>query len=801
MKRKSKWMVSLAAAAAVTLCAGVFAACGNQKAQLSEFKDGVNYYYGDGRDVHLKGWFPSKSDEIYTVTEEAEAVKLHYYNNESWRNFGLSVEGTFSDFSWLNFTMKAGGTEDIVSAFVKIVNPIREDGDNMNVLGTDVYFDLTEEYVTYSFLVPSIHRQILDVVNDVCLFPDPGMTGTYGDVYVKDAWFSKTQPEGSKFVNEQNVGAMEGWSAEAWTGYQLRRVENAEMRLTWNRPAEWAGAFRSVVLPDEPVNKLTFTFTSDAVENAADSVDHFQLILRGDEASWNEGGWWNYYEQWLADYEKGGVYAPNGNGEIVMEIPVGAALAAMEGQHNKQLLLGLQVESVPTAASKYDGRGQMTVKSVEFSWDDDLEQEQPPAESLRWQVVSHGAQYYNVSQKEGVLANVTYENVPKALWANLYADVPAAERKGKVSVTLRNNGTETVWYKSSLDGTKPVEGTEKYGTIAAGATETIVMETAQPYTAITLFIDGCCTDEAVPEETLFSGDVDVVSVTFGEGEEIELPAANWQPNGDNHPYTITVENGNTTVAYDRAMSWSEPCLKSDFVFTVAENGFIAIDFTNRNAWTAKVRFDLMKYSAEGTWETLKAGELTEVAAGETLTVNVAVKAGDELAGLLAFVDVEGEGAGSVTISPVRFAAGGTSEKEVNVNWTTNAENLSVADGTVTITNLPIDAWKNVSTDFSIEEGYTVVKVSVTNATEHLVKFKLSAHDEAWAQIGADSEASVVWLEIPASQTWDFVAVFTPEQAAQVRRLMLMIDCWATGDANAPEAPYNGTVTINSVVIS
>ena len=657
MNKKNKWVVSLTVAAAVTLCAGVFSACDGEKAKPSEFKDGVNYYYGDGQDVHLTGWFPSVPDEIFLVTEESEAVKMHYYNNESWRNFGVSIEGKYSDFSWLNLTMKSGGTQDIVSAFVKIVNPIREEGDNMNVLGSDVYFDLSGEYVTYSFYVPAIYRQILDVVNDVCLFPDPGMTGTYGDIYVKDAWFSKAQPEGSKLVNEQDSDATAGWTAEAWTGYNLRRAENAEVRLSWNRPAEWAGAFRTVVLPGEPVNKLTFTFTSDAVENAPDSVDHFQLILRGDEARWNEGGWWDYYEQWLVDYEKGGIYTPNEEGEIVMEIPVGAKLAAMEGQHNKQLLLGLQVESVPTAAGKYDGRGQMTVKSVEFSWDEDFEQEQPPAETLRWQVVSNGAKYYNISQKEGVLANVSYADVPKSLWANLYADVPVADRKGKVSVTLRNNGTEKVWYKSSLDSSTSIAGTEKYGTIEAGQTTTIVMETTQAYTAITLFIDGCCTDDEVPEETLFSGNVDIVSVTFSESE--------------------------TSI----------------------------------------------------------------------------------------------------------------------VNWTTNKEHLSVTDGTVTITELPVGAWESVNTDFAIEEGYSTVKISVTNSTDHLVKFKLSAHDVDWAQIGLDSEASVVWLEIPAGATWDFIAVFTPEQAAQVRRLMLMIDCWTAEDANAPEAPYNGTIKINSVTVS
>ncbi len=295
--------------------------------------------------------------------------------------------------------------------------------------------------------------------------------------------------------------------------------------------------------------------------------------------------------------------------------------------------------------------------------------------------------------------------------------------------------------------------------------------------------------------------MDIVSVAFSDGEKIELPAANWQANAEEHPYTFTVEDGNTTVAYDGAMSWSVPCLKTDFSYTAAESGLIRIDFTNNNEWAAQIRFDLMKTGESGAWETLREGALTAVPAGETLTLSVSVNAGEAIAALLAFVDVEGQGAGSVTISAVRFEAGGTGEKNVAVNWTTDKEHLSVTDGTVTITDLPVDAWESVSTDFALETGYTKVKVSVTNSTDHLVKFKLSAHGADWNQIGLDSDASVVWLEIPSGATWDFNAEFTAAQAAQVQRLMLMIDCWASDSANAPQAPYNGTVTINSVTIS
>ncbi len=395
MKRKFTWITALSVLLALFVGLGIFAACdkgGGSEAKPSEYVDGVNCYYGDGNDVHIQGWYGSLSDSLFTVEEADDgSTHMHYYGDAAWRDFRFSIDGEYSDFSWLNITMKRG--ETAVVAFVKIVNPIREEYDNPNVLGADVYFDLTEEYVTYSFQIPSVSRQIMDIADIVCLFPDPGTTGTYGDIYVKDAWFSKEQPEGSTWMNNTDTSNDAGWTAESWTGYSIRSAEDAELRLSFSNPAEWAGAFRPIDLAEaENVpegklpNKLTFVFSSDAYNGEEDTIENIVFAFRGDEASWNEGGWWNYYEQRLYVYNKGDVSADS-DGNITLEIPIGAALEAMAGQYEKQLLLGLNIESCPEY-SNYDGKGQMTIKSVTLSYEEGFEAPEPelPAE-LDWGVL------------------------------------------------------------------------------------------------------------------------------------------------------------------------------------------------------------------------------------------------------------------------------------------------------------------------------------------------------------------------------------------------------------------------------
>ena len=165
MKRKKFVLIALSALMAATFATGILTACGedNDESKPSEYseEDGINYYYGDGKDVHLQGWITSTDnaawtvEEGYTDTETAGSpvvTKLGYSKNDAWRNFGVKIDGRYSDFAYLNVTMRAktrGNSTRPVTVNMKIVNPITGK-DDMNVLGSDLYFDVSsEEYVTY----------------------------------------------------------------------------------------------------------------------------------------------------------------------------------------------------------------------------------------------------------------------------------------------------------------------------------------------------------------------------------------------------------------------------------------------------------------------------------------------------------------------------------------------------------------------------------------------------------------------------------------------------------------------------
>lgn len=661
MKRKFTWITALSVLLALFVGLGIFAACdkgGGSEAKPSEYVDGVNCYYGDGNDVHIQGWYGSLSDSLFTVEEADDgSTHMHYYGDAAWRDFRFSIDGEYSDFSWLNITMKRGETS--VVAFVKIVNPIREEYDNPNVLGADVYFDLTEEYVTYSFQIPGVSRQIMDIADIVCLFPDPGTTGTYGDIYVKDAWFSKEQPEGSTWMNNTDTSNDAGWTAESWTGYSIRSAEDAELRLSFSNPGEWAGAFRPIDLADATdvpegklPNKLTFVFSSDVYNGEEDTIENIVFAFRGDEASWNEGGWWNYYEQRLYVYNKGDV-AADSDGNITLEIPIEAALTAMEGQYEKQLLLGLNIESCPEY-SNYDGKGQMTIKSVTLSYEEGFEAPEPelPAE-LDWGVVESGEAYYTITEKDGV-TNVAYENVPNTLWANLYANVPSGTA-ATVELQLRNNGENTVTYRLDCGST---EGA--VGTIEPGETKTVKTVPNGAYNVINFFVDGGVAGTA--SET-YSGDLDILSVTFsggaaepgpGEGTPVSVtwatsdPAFGIVPGEDGTAVNYTGVNGWQNINFDIALSGGQTSIS----LTLKNNSDHTVKLklnAQTQDWSAQIGADSDPACA---WAEVEAG------ATQTLTLIFTAEQAAQVAHVLLMVDCWDDGtaySGSLLLQSVTVA--------------------------------------------------------------------------------------------------------------------------------------------------
>ena len=564
MKKKSILLVTLSTLMAASLGLGVLTACNSaEEVKASEYVNGTNFYYGDGQDVHLQGWITSVTNDAWTVEEgfvdeDAEGApvvtRLGYSKNDAWRNFGVKIDGNYSDFSYLNITMRAetrGLTPGAVNVNMKIVNPIPEK-DGVNVLGSDLYFDVSmDTYTTYSFQIPSIYREILDVTNDVCLFPEPGIANSdvihAGDIYVKDMWFSKERPaDGVTPVDDT-------WRTEAWCGYEVTRGGESEAIISYNRPADWSRFYRPVphdeiFLEDGTVNNmLKLQFTSDDVTIGdtvyEDSVEQFQIGLWGNADPSSDGG---YYQSWFGQYYRDKYEDTNDwsnnpavfkvekdeeTGIVTLYCQVAPALIAMAGNFDEQIWICFNLESQPQGGPsdgwpgfihgpvEFDGIGQMTILSSEFYYDENEPQYREPVVNNSVWGQNKGA-YVIKAQEAGTAANVTYENVGSNAWTCLAWGIDAAEGN-TATIELRNNGTEKVLYGIDWND----EPARKYGFIEPGDTIEVKVQNAAKTGAINIFIDSCYDADdpnRQPTKDSYSGDIDILGVTFTD-EAIDTP--------------------------------------------------------------------------------------------------------------------------------------------------------------------------------------------------------------------------------------------------------------------------------------
>ena len=857
MKKKSILLVALSTLMAASLGIGVLTACNStEEVKASEFVNGTNFYYGDGQDVHLQGWITSVTNDAWTVEEgfvdeDAEGApvvtKLGYSKNDAWRNFGVKIDGNYSDFSYLNITMRAetrGLTPGAVNVNMKIVNPIPEK-DGVNVLGSDLYFDVSmDTYTTYSFQIPSIYREILDVTNDVCLFPEPGIANSdvihAGDIYVKDMWFSKERPaDGVTPVDDT-------WRTEAWCGYEVTRGGESEAIISYNRPADWSRFYRPVpydeiFLEDGTVNNmLKLQFTSDDVTIGdtvyEDSVEQFQIGLWGNADPSSDGG---YYQSWFGQYYRDKYEDTNDwsnnpavfkvekdeeTGVVTLYCQVAPALIAMAGNFDEQIWICFNLESQPQGgpsdqapgyihgAVPFDGIGQMTILSSEFYFDkNEPVYSEPVVNDSGWN--SSVADAYTVSsEKAGVIANVTYKDLAPDMWCCVAYAIKGTAEGNTLTIQLKNNGEEKVLYGIDWNS----EASRQYGYIEPGATAEIRLQNAAMTGPVNLFLDSCYPgyDSSVTDP--HSGDVDIVSMVF-TNEEIAPPEEPDDPDPVDVAWGVVDsgksfydikegENIDANVQY----SGVSPNLWANLYRDVsADECKPNVKLTLRNNGTEKVL-----YGAElGAVETRKYGWIEP-----EQTVTVELNNENVYTVINLFLDCCYQGdyttdkvtlSGNVDIVSVEFSGEfeASDPEPVGSDWVAqNDAYFTVNGNTVTLNALPIGSWTGVRTDLTLT-GAGKVTLAVTNSTDHWIKLKLNLQDAGGAQIGADSDPAVCWMEIPVGSTYDLNLVVTAEQAAAVKGLLLMIDCWAAGDKvtetgeACPAGPYSGTVTIGEMTFT
>ena len=852
MKKKSILLVALSTLMAASLGIGVLTACNStEEVKASEFVNGTNFYYGDGQDMHLQGWITSVTNDAWTVEEgfvdeaaEGSPVvtKLGYSKNDAWRNFGVKIDGNYSDFSYLNITMRAetrGLTPGAVNVNMKIVNPIPEK-DGVNVLGSDLYFDVSMDiYTTYSFQIPSIYREILDVTNDVCLFPEPGIANSdvihAGDIYVKDMWFSKDRPaDGVTPVDDT-------WRTEAWCGYEVTRGGESEAIISYNHPADWSRFYRPVpydeiFMEDGTVNNmLKLQFTSDTVTIGEkvyeDSVEQFQVGLWGNVKPGSSEG---YYQQWFGQYYRDKYEDTNDwsnnpsvfkvekdeeTGIVTLYCRVAPALMAMEGNYDEQIWICFNLESQPQGgpsdqapgyihgAVPFDGIGQITILSSEFYFDENEPvYSEPVVNDSGWN--SSVADAYTVSsEKAGVIANVTYKDLAPDMWCCVAYAINGTAEGNTLTIQLKNNGEEKVLYGIDWNS----EASRQYGYIEPGATAEIRLQNAAMTGPVNLFLDSCYPgyDSSVTDP--HSGDVDIVSMVF-TNEEIAPPEEPDDPDPVDVAWGVVDsgksfydikegENIDANVQY----SGVSPDLWANLYRDVsADECKPNVKLTLRNNGTEKVL-----YGAElGAVETRKYGWIEPE---QTVTVELSNENVYTVISL--FLDCCYQGdyttdketlSGNVDIVSVEFSGEFAPAEGDGLVWGLNSDaTLITIDGKVIRLNnvVPSTAWQNVNANITLT-GAGKLTLPITNSTNAVAKFKLCLMDENWLQIGADSSASVAWIEIPVGQTWDMVLTLTADEAQRAAHIMLAVDCWVPEDANLPDAEaFTGTVTIGEMTFT
>ena len=650
MNKRHIAMLSLGALMACTLGLGVFTACdegGGDAVKPSEYLDGINYYYGDGNDVHLQGWFVSENNDAWKVEEGVSdggstVTKLGFNKNTANNSFSVQIDGEYSDFKYLNITMRAEarGSDRAIAAHLSVANPIPQK-DHLNVLGSDLYFDVSADvYTTYTFLVPSVSRQTLDVADYVRLAPDPGIqnTGTTlytGDIYVKDCWFSKEAPaDGVTPVDDT-------WRTEAWCGYTVTRGgADSEATISYEHPADWSRFYRpvpleEVFLEDGTVNNmLRIRFTSDAVTvgdvTLEDSVEQFQVGLWGDPDPTSDAQFW---QSWFGQYSSYGfangshsstatmtVEKDEETGVITLTCQAAPALIGLAGNFEEQLWICFNLESQPQGGepggapgyiaenTPFDGVGQMTILSSEFYYDETMPEYREPVENESgWSQNGVGA-YVISSEKAGVMANVTFDNISPTAWSCLAYDASSGGKTVAV-LTLRNNGSEKVLYGIDWNS----EANRQYGFLEAGETKEVRLENASASGVINFFLDSCydANDPSrLPDKEEYSGDVDIVSLTYEEGDTPVVPVTpGWAGAA---VYTVSEEDGITNVVYEGIAPSGWTCIAYD---TADANGKTAAILTIRNNGTEKVLYGI-------DWNDQNARVYGFLEAGETKEVRV-----------------------------------------------------------------------------------------------------------------------------------------------------------------------------------
>ncbi|MCR4562555.1 MAG: hypothetical protein K5694_05080 [Bacilli bacterium] len=408
-----------------------------------------NIYKGDKKDFHIKTWYESQVGVFDLEQDDESGVVNAKYRKTSGNGYAhlfTTASGPFADFTYIN--IRAKGTPGKSIAMRLAYDPI--DLEKTNVLGNDVSFSLTEDYVVHTLKVKGTLKTRLDMVNRICIFPELGVAGSSvrGSFTFNDVWFSQEIPEGATWENKgvdsgDTSVTVNGWKTQAWTFYTLY-PDGENTGITYSQAAEWAYIEKSVeVSEEEDHNVLNFSFENVLDASGSQSVTSIVFKLSGDVKEHVTEGveydYYTYYESIIYVYDTTNEkeVQPGEDGLVHLEIPISNALTAIGNHHENGYRVVILVESRPDDFEKffYERDGHMIVHDTYCSHKEGIKRED---------YTQYNENTYVLTDKDGVDKNVTYTNInPGSYWPRLCRHIKT-EVGQSVTLTIRNNGEETV---------------------------------------------------------------------------------------------------------------------------------------------------------------------------------------------------------------------------------------------------------------------------------------------------------------------------------------------------------------------
>ena len=410
------------------------------------YEDSVaeNIYNNDGKDFYINT-FNTDNRQIVSrpALQQDGSYKVSYTNVSGYNYVGTNVCGRLADFTYINILAKGEPGKSIA---LRLFHSDKEMESN-NVLGDDVSFTLEEEFTIHTLKVKYDYQSRMDILTRVCIYPELGIGGAYGDFYYKDVWFSKEVPENSVLENPgvdtgDTSKTVNGWSYESWTGYTLYKHLNGTA-VNYVEAKDYAFISYSLDIKGPEDNALLFAF-ENIVENEKQTVSHIRFLLRGDVIGQGVSPEGYDYDIFIEDV----IYTfditkdhetPDQNNITTLKIPLADAISTIGNRHETGYKLTVMIESFEPDREIWDSSryGQMVITDCHLydgSYVSDVYSQPEDSEGFQ----------YTLSDKAGVDKNITYENLRgDKYWPVIYRQVQSTHDQ-QIVVRIQNNGENSV---------------------------------------------------------------------------------------------------------------------------------------------------------------------------------------------------------------------------------------------------------------------------------------------------------------------------------------------------------------------